>query len=123
MGDRGVSTWEAHRWGTDWWASLRAEDGGSSRVVLVCESMHVTKCIWQVELNDTKHLFFRWPGYDPATWTFAGLLLIFSVAVSLLGATDPFPRHGYDHYTAAAAAKNLLHPKPAVEPPAILARQ
>ena len=71
MGDRGVSTWEAHRWGTDWWASLRAEDGGSSRVVLVCESMHVFGCIWQVEPNDTKHLFFRWCGYDPAMWTFA----------------------------------------------------
>ena len=40
MGDRGVSTWESLRWGTDCWESLRAEDGGSSRFVLVCESMH-----------------------------------------------------------------------------------
>lgn len=62
-------------------------------------------------------------GHHPATWTFAGALLVFSIAVSLIGATDPFPRTGYDHYTAAAAAKNLLHPKQTVEPPAILARQ
>jgi len=41
-------------------------------------------------------------------WSAAGLLLAFSIAVSLLGATDPLPRGGYDRYTAAAAAQRLF---------------
>lgn len=44
------------------------------------------------------------------SWTAASVLLIFSVAVSLVGATDPLPRSGYDHYTAATAARHLLSP-------------
>jgi hypothetical protein len=43
-------------------------------------------------------------------WSAACLLLIFSVCVSILGATDPLPRNGYDHYTAAAAAQHLFGP-------------
>ena len=40
-------------------------------------------------------------------WIFAGLLLGFSVAVSLLGATGPLPKDGFPVYTAAGAARNV----------------
>lgn len=41
------------------------------------------------------------------SWVLAGLLLGFSVAVSLLGATGPLPKDGFPVYTAAGAARNL----------------
>jgi hypothetical protein len=48
--------------------------------------------------------------HHPAVWATAGVLLAFSVMVSLIGATDPMPRDGYDRYTAAAALRTLTHP-------------
>jgi hypothetical protein len=48
--------------------------------------------------------------HHPAVWATAGVLLVFSVIVSLIGATDPMPREGYDRYTAAAALRTLAHP-------------
>ena len=48
--------------------------------------------------------------HRPVSWAVAGLLLAFSIAVSLLGATGPLPRDGFNVYTASGAAKNLLHP-------------
>ena len=48
--------------------------------------------------------------HHAATWSVAGVLLAFSVAVSLIGATNPFPREGYDRYTAAEALSELLNP-------------
>jgi MFS family permease len=45
--------------------------------------------------------------HEPIWWAIAAVLLAFSSAVSLIGATDPTPRNGYDHYTAAAALHNL----------------
>jgi hypothetical protein len=48
--------------------------------------------------------------HHPLAWTGAAALLLFSVAVSLLGATNPFPREGYDRYTAAEALQRLLRP-------------
>jgi hypothetical protein len=55
------------------------------------------------------------------TWSLAGLLLLFSVAVSVLGATNPFPREGYARYTAAEALRELLHPTPPVRDDTMLA--
>jgi len=49
------------------------------------------------------------------TWVAVGLLLTFSVAVSLIGATGPLPRDGFDRYTAADALGNLLHPPTTTE--------
>jgi MFS family permease len=46
--------------------------------------------------------------HSVAVWTAAGIVLFFSVAVSLVGATDPLPRQGYNRYTAAAAAQRLF---------------
>jgi hypothetical protein len=48
--------------------------------------------------------------HHPATWSLAGVALAFSSAVAIIGATDPTPREGYDHYTPAAALRNLVHP-------------
>ena len=58
-------------------------------------------------------LLFFWAGawlrraHHPAVWTAAAGLLVFSILVSLLGATDPMPRGGYDRYTPVAALHNL----------------
>jgi hypothetical protein len=53
--------------------------------------------------------WLRWK-HRAMTWIAAGLLLVFSTAVSLLGATDPLPRGGYDSYTARAALDHWLEP-------------
>lgn len=45
-----------------------------------------------------------------ATWSAAVALLAFSVVASLLGATGPLPREGFDRYTVAGAWHNLRHP-------------
>jgi hypothetical protein len=49
------------------------------------------------------------------SWVAVGILLTFSVAVSLIGATGPLPRDGFDRYTAAGALGNLLHPPTTTE--------
>ena len=48
--------------------------------------------------------------HAPAVWATAAVLLAFSTAVSLVGATDPMPRDGYDRYTAVAALRHLTAP-------------
>ena len=48
--------------------------------------------------------------HRPASWAMAGVLLAFSTIVSLIGATGPFPRGGFEVYTAAGAARNLVRP-------------
>jgi hypothetical protein len=58
-----------------------------------------------------------------ASWVAAGVLLAFSVAVSLIGATDAFPRGGFDRYTALGAVQNLLSPPPSAASEPLLARQ
>ena len=45
-----------------------------------------------------------------SSWVIAGLLLGFSVTVSLLGATGSLPKDGFPVYTAAGAARNLVRP-------------
>jgi hypothetical protein len=59
--------------------------------------------------------------HGPIKWTLAACLLLFSAAVTIVGATDPYPRDGYDHYTAAEAAAKLIHPPPPTPHTAILA--
>ena len=48
--------------------------------------------------------------HSPAVWATAAVLLAFSTAVSLVGATDPMPRDGYETYTAMAALRHLTSP-------------
>jgi hypothetical protein len=59
-------------------------------------------------------LLFFWAGawlrrgHRPISWALAALLLAFSITVSIIGATGPAPREGFEHYTAADALMNLL---------------
>lgn len=56
--------------------------------------------------------------HHPVVWSATAVLLLFSIGVSLVGATDPFPRNGFDRYTVVETAEQLLHPHaPAVAPP------
>jgi hypothetical protein len=57
--------------------------------------------------------------HHPVVWTAVGVLLAFSVTVSLIGATDPLPRTGYDRYTVAGAVHNMLYPPSPISPTAL----
>jgi hypothetical protein len=67
--------------------------------------------------------------HRPRTWVLAAAMLVFSTAVSLIGATaGPLPPGGFGSdingrtaYTASAALKNLLHPTPEELPPTVAA--
>ena len=48
--------------------------------------------------------------HRPVSWALAGVLLAFSMVVSLIGATGPIPRDGFTVYTAAGAVRNLVNP-------------
>jgi hypothetical protein len=50
--------------------------------------------------------------HGPLTWAIASGIALFSISVSLIGATNPLPRGGYDGYSAVAALNQLLHPAP-----------
>lgn len=41
------------------------------------------------------------------SWALAGTLLAFSIFVAIIGMTDPYPREGYDRYTARQAVERL----------------
>ncbi len=51
----------------------------------------------------------------------AGSFLGFSVLVTFIGASDPFPRGGYDRYTVAEAVDHILTGNPRYEEPAVFA--
>jgi hypothetical protein len=53
--------------------------------------------------------------HKPVMWVAVGILLTFSVVVSIIGATGPLPRDGFDRYTAVDALGNLLHPQSTTE--------
>jgi hypothetical protein len=55
-------------------------------------------------------------------WWVAGVLLTFSIAVSLIGTTDPMPAGGYSRYTPESALRNLLHPPPPITQEALADR-
>ncbi len=65
-------------------------------------------------------LLFFWAGawlrrpHRAPAWAIAGLLLTFSILVSLIGATDPMPAGGYSRYTAASALRDLVNSPPPV---------
>lgn len=60
--------------------------------------------------------------HHAGAWLTVGLLLAFSVAVSLIGATDPMPRSGYDRYTVVGAMHNLFYPISPINPTAMAGR-
>jgi hypothetical protein len=53
--------------------------------------------------------------HHPAAWGLAGVALLFSAGVSLIGATNPFPRDGYNRYSVAQALGQLIDPAPVVD--------
>jgi hypothetical protein len=42
-------------------------------------------------------------------WATTAALLLFSILVSILGATDPMPKDGYERYTPVAALSRLTN--------------
>jgi hypothetical protein len=50
--------------------------------------------------------------HSPLMFGCVALLLFFSTAVSIIGATDPCPRQGFDRYTAAGALIQLIDGNP-----------
>ena len=94
---------------------------GSLTVVIGCAVRHVHwadamfAARWFVPFLP---LMLFWSGawvrrqHHPATWAVAAAALVFSVAVTVLGATQPFPRDGYEDYTAGSALVKLVQPNP-----------
>ena len=52
-----------------------------------------------------------------SSWILAGVLLAYSVSASLIGATGPLPREGFDRYPVVGALHNFTNPAP---PPTLL---
>jgi len=73
-------------------------------------------------------ILFFWAGawlrrpHTSLAWSVAAMLLIFSVLVSLIGATDPMPIGGYSRYTAASALRDLFKTPPPFEGTALADR-
>jgi hypothetical protein len=65
-------------------------------------------------------ILFFWAGawlrrsHSPWVWSVAGILLMFSVLVSLIGASNPMPAGGYTKYTAVSALRDLFESSPAI---------
>jgi hypothetical protein len=104
---------------------------GSLTVVIGCAVRHVHwadamfAARWFVPFLP---LMLFWSGawirrqHHPATWAVAGVALVFSVTVTMLGATQPFPRDGYEDYTAVSALVKLVQPPMAVTGPMLAGR-
>jgi 4-amino-4-deoxy-L-arabinose transferase-like glycosyltransferase len=54
--------------------------------------------------------------HHPLTWTIAAIALVFSMGVSIIGATGPFPKNGYTRYSAAQALDKLISPDSLPQP-------
>lgn len=90
--------------------------GGTVVIIIGC-------AIWLVDWSDAMFavrwfvvftpLLLFWAGawmrrgHRPATWAMVGGLALFSIGVSLIGATNPLPPNGYSGYTAAGALQAL----------------
>ena len=73
------------------------------------------------EITDWAGAWLRRP-HTSLAWSVAAMLLIFSVLVSLIGATDPMPIGGYSRYTAASALRDLFKTPPPFEGTALADR-
>jgi hypothetical protein len=92
---------------------------GAVLIILLCKA---AKIDWTAAMFAAKWfilftpLLLFWSGawlrraHSQASWILAGVALLFSLAVGLIGATDPTPPHGYDRYTAAGAVERLMEP-------------
>jgi hypothetical protein len=48
--------------------------------------------------------------HSPVAWAAAGVTLAFSITVSLVGMSEPYPRDGFDRYTAVQALQRAINP-------------
>jgi hypothetical protein len=73
-------------------------------------------------------MLFFWAGawlrrpHSSLAWSGAAMLLTFSVAVSLIGASDPMPVGGYSKYTAVSALRDIFKTPTPLEATALAAR-
>jgi hypothetical protein len=73
-------------------------------------------------------ILFFWAGawlrrpHTTLAWSLAGVLLVFSVLVSLVGASNPMPAGGYSKYTAVSALRDLFRTSPPFEGTALADR-
>jgi hypothetical protein len=121
LGIIGVSLIMHRHWPTPTKMLAGATLGAALAIILICalsrantsRPMFATR--WFVVLLP---LTLFWSGawlrrpHRQSSWILAGTLLAFSVIVSLLGATGPLPREGFNYYSAAGAWHNLTHRPP-----------
>jgi hypothetical protein len=107
-----------------WPTHTKVLAGGSLAATVAMLAMAV---VWPVDFRDamfanryllaTLPMLLLWAGawlrrpHHPIAWTAAGLLLGFSVLVSLLGATGPTPPGGFRQWTPLESAERLVHPQ------------
>lgn len=93
---------------------------GAGAIVVVLFSRQAPG-IWSGTFASTGFILFSpillfWTGawlrrtHTPVVWGLATVLLIFSMAVGLIGATGPTPREPFRGYTAGDALRRLIHP-------------
>jgi len=105
-----------HRhWPTSTKALAVAAGAGGAAIVL---AMVLSRAEWSSAMFASRWfivflpLLMFWIGawlrrsHRPLTWTVAGVLLGFSVTVSLIGACNPYPRGGFDEYTPVAVLRD-----------------
>ena len=107
-----------HRHWPAWTKTLAIASAGGAMLVigLYCFS----QADWREAMFATRWfvlfvpLLMFWTGawlrrpHSPLMFGCVGLLVFFSTAVSIVGATDPCPKQGFDRYTAAGALMQLI---------------
>lgn len=116
LGLFGVAAVMHRHWAVSTKVFATATVGGAVVIIVGC-------VIWLVDWSDAMFavrwfvvftpLLLFWAGawmrhgHRPATWAIVGALALFSICVSLIGATNPLPRNGYSGYSAAGALRAL----------------
>lgn len=116
MGLLGIAAVMHRHWAVSTKVFATATAGAALIIIIGC-------VIWLVDWGDAAFavrwfivftpLLLFWCGawlrksHRPATWGLVGALAVFSIGVTLIGATYPLPRNGYFGYTAAAALRAI----------------
>jgi hypothetical protein len=116
MGVLGIGAVMHRHWSVATKVFATATAGAAVVIIIGC-------VIWLVDWSDAMFavrwfivftpLLAFWAGawmrrsHRPATWGLVAALAAFSIAVSLLGATNPFPREGYRGYSALGALRSI----------------
>ena len=105
-----------------WPMFVKALAAATAIAAIAIISLHATvRSDWRDAMFATRWfilflpLLLFWSGawlrrtHSRATWVLAGTTLAFSMIVSIIGMTDPYPRAGYDRYTARQAVDRLIN--------------